>query len=147
LLLERDGKLDEAKAAYERAAAGGSTSPYAHYRLATLRWGANADSETLKGIEQLLTRAVTLNSSHADAYAMLADVRSILGDPNALGLAVRAVQLEPADASHRIVAARILLRLKRNDEALKALQAAAALPMSPEQSRMVREMQSAAERR
>ena len=146
-LLEREGKLDEAKAAYERAAAGGSKSPYAHYRLATLRWGANADTETLKGIEQLLTRAVTLNSSHADAYAMLAEVRSILGDPNALGLALRAVQLEPAESSHRIVSARILLRLKRNDEALKALQAAAALPMSPEQARMVREMQAAAERR
>jgi tetratricopeptide (TPR) repeat protein len=147
LLLERDGKLEEAKAAYEQAAAAGSKSPYAHYRLATLRWGTNPSTETLKGIDQLLTRAVTLNSRHADAYAMLGEVRSVLGDPDALGLAVRATQLQPTKVSHRLVAARILLRQKRPDEAAKVLQAAATLSMSPEQARVLQELQTAASRK
>ena len=147
LLLEREGKLEEAKGAYEHAAAAGSKSPYAHYRLATLRWGPNPSQDTLKGIDQLLTRAVALNSRHADAYAMLGEVRSLLGDTNAAGLAIRASQLEPADAGHRLVTARILLRQKRNDEALKVLQGAAALTMSAEQAKMVRELQAVIERK
>ena len=147
LLLEREGKLEEAKAAYEQAATAGSKSPYAHYRLATLRWAPNPSPDTLKGIDQLLTRAVALNSRHADAYAMLGEVRSLLGDENALGLAIRAAQLQPSKASHRLVGARILMRQKRYDEALKALQAATALPMSPEQQRMARELQAVIERK
>jgi tetratricopeptide (TPR) repeat protein len=112
-----------------------------------MRWGLNPSPETLKGIDQLLTKAVTLNSRHADAYAMLGEVRSLLGDPEALGLALRAAQLQPAKASHRLVAARILLRQKRYDEALKVLQGVTALTMSPEQQRNARELQTAAERR
>ena len=54
LLLEREGKLDEAKAAYEQAAAAGSKSLYAHYRLATLCWGPNPSQDTLKGIRSAL---------------------------------------------------------------------------------------------
>jgi hypothetical protein len=90
---------------------------------------------------------VTLNSRHADGYAMLGEVRSLLGDENALGLAVRASQLQPAKASHRLVATRILVRQKRYDEALKAPQGATALPMSPEQAKMARELQAAIERK
>ena len=101
----------------------------------------------MKGIDQLLTRAVALNSRHADAYAMLGEVRSLLGDTDAAGLAIRASQLEPADAGHRLVTARILLRQKRNDEALKVLQGAAALTMSPEQAKMARELQAVIERK
>jgi tetratricopeptide (TPR) repeat protein len=147
LLLEREGKRDEARQAYEQAVAAGSKSPFAHYRLATLRWTPNPSPETLKDIDQLLTRAVTLNSRHADAYAMLADVRSQLGDANAFGMAVRATQLQPGNASHRLVAARVLVRQKRYDEALKVLQTATALPMSPEEQRMARELQTVLERR
>ena len=101
----------------------------------------------MQGIDQLLTRAVALNSRHADAYAMLADVRSLLGDVNAFGMAVRATQLQRGKASHRLVAIRILMRQKRYDDALKVLQSATALPMSPEQARMARELQGALERR
>jgi tetratricopeptide (TPR) repeat protein len=147
LLLEREGKRDEARQAYEQAVTAGSKSPYAHYRLATLRWTPNPSPDALKGIDQLLTRAVTLNSRHADAYSMLAEVRSLLGGENAFGMAVRATQLQPGKASHRLVAARILMREKRYDEALKVLQTATALPMSPEQAKMARELQAAIERK
>jgi tetratricopeptide (TPR) repeat protein len=147
LLLERESKLEEAKQAYERAAAAGSKSPYAHYRLATMRWTPNPSPDTLKGIDQLLAKATALNIRHADAYAMLGEVRSLLGDENSLGLAIRATQLEPREASHRLVVARIQMRQKRYDDALKTLQAAAALPMSPEQARVARELQAVVERK
>jgi tetratricopeptide (TPR) repeat protein len=146
LMLEREGKSDEARAAYEQAAAAGSKSPYAHYRLATMRWNPNPSTEALKEIEQLLTKAVSLNTRHADAYDLLAEVRSLLGDPNAPALAIRAVQLEPADPDHRLTVVRILLRQKRPDEARKVLQEAMAFPMSPEQVQRAKQLQSALER-
>jgi tetratricopeptide (TPR) repeat protein len=145
-MLEREGKSDEARAAYEQAAAAGSKSPYAHYRLATMRWNPNPSTEALKEIEQLLTKAVSLNARHADAYDLLAEVRSLLGDPNAPALAIRAVQLEPADPDHRLTVVRILLRQKRPDEARKVLQEAMAFPMSPEQVQRAKQLQSALER-
>src|SRR5205085_3963737 len=43
LLLDRGGKTDEAKTAFARAVDAGSTSGYAHYRLASLLWHADAD--------------------------------------------------------------------------------------------------------
>jgi tetratricopeptide (TPR) repeat protein len=147
LLLEREGKLEDAKQAYEQAVAAGSKSPYAHYRLATLRWTPSPSQDTLKGIDQLLAKATSLNTRHADAYAMLGEVRSLLGDENSLGLAIRAAQLQPRDAGHRLVVARIQMRQKRYDDARKTLQAAAALPMSPEQARVARELQNVVERK
>ena len=147
LLLEREGKDAEARAAYEQAAAAGSKSPYAHYRLATMRWNSNPNNDALKEIEQLLTKAVNLNTRHADAYAMLGEVRSMLGDDKAVSLAIRAAQLEPADAGHRLTIVRILLRQKRPDEARKALQDAMALTMSEQQARHARELQAAIDRK
>jgi tetratricopeptide (TPR) repeat protein len=147
LLLEREGKLDEARAAYEQAATAGSKSPYAYYRLATMRWNPNPSTDTLKELEQLLTKAVNLNTRHADAYALLAEVRSLLGDNNAAALALRAAQLQPGDADHRLTIVRILLRQKRPDEARKVLEEAMALTMSPEQARHARELQTALDRK
>lgn len=146
LLLEREGKMDEARAAYEQAATAGSKSPYAHYRLATMRWNPNPSTEALKDIEQLLTKAVSLNTRHADAYGLLAQVRSMLGDPNAVSLALRAAQLQPADPDHRLTIVYILLRDKRPEEARKVLKEAMAFPMSPEQAQRARQLQSALER-
>jgi hypothetical protein len=68
----------EARKGDAAAETSGPKSPYAHYRLATLRWTPNPSQGALKGIGQLLTQAVTLNSRHAEAYAMLAEVRSLL---------------------------------------------------------------------
>ena len=60
---------------------------------------------------------------------------------------MRATQLQPTKASQRLVAARILLRQKRHPEAAKVLQVAAALSLSAEQARVLRELQAAAGRK
>nr|MDQ3347590.1 hypothetical protein [Acidobacteriota bacterium] len=104
------------------------------------------DKEKLQEVEKLLAQATTLNVRHAGAYARLAEVRSVLGNPASLGLALRAVQLEPSEMSHRLVVTRILMRDKRYDDALKAVQAAAPLAKTPEQIAAARELQQAIER-
>ena len=124
LLMDREGKRDEARAAYERAVEGRSESGYAHFRLAALRWHPKADRDTLAGIEKLLLRAVALNSRHAPSNAFLADVRSLLGSGEALVYARRAIALAPSQPGHRLTAARILMRQKKYDEALTEAQAA-----------------------
>jgi len=72
LLLDRDGKHDEAKAAFTRAVDAHSTSGYAHYRMASLLWRPDVDRDTLTQIEKLFNVAITLNNRDADAYASLA---------------------------------------------------------------------------
>ncbi len=44
LLLDREGKREEARAAFERAVDAGTPSSYAHYRLALLRWAPSPDA-------------------------------------------------------------------------------------------------------
>ena len=146
LILDREQKPEEAAAAFARAVAEGSKSAHAHYRLARLRWTRGTEKEKLQEIEKLLAQAITLNVRHAHAYASLAEVRSVLGNAASLGLAIRATQLEPSELSHRLVFTRILMREKRYDDALKAVQAAAPLARTPEQAAAARELQQAIER-
>ena len=127
LLLEREGKRDEARAAFERAVAGGTTSSYAYYRLASLRWTPRPDRDTLAGMEQLLLKAMALNNRHASSNAFLAEVRSLLGTGEPMGFARRAIVLAPSEPRHRLTAARILLRQQKYDEALKEAQTALAM--------------------
>jgi len=70
----------------------------------------------------------------------------VLGNTASLGLAIRATRLEPSELSHRLVVTRILMREKRYDDALKAVQAAAPLARTPEQAAAARELQQAIER-
>jgi hypothetical protein len=127
LLLERDDKLDAARDTYLRAVDAGTTDPYAYYRLATLLWRRDADHDTLTRIRALVAKAATLNPRYAAAYDFLASLDDQLqsGDPPALAL--RAVSLDPADAHHRLTAARLLGNARRYDEALKQADAAAEL--------------------
>lgn len=81
LLGDRDKRPDDAKAAYAKAVDLGSTSAYAHYRLASLLSQANASRETYTEIERLLAKAVELDIRFAAAYAFLGDVRTYLGNP------------------------------------------------------------------
>ncbi len=146
LILDRERKPEEAAAAFARAVAEGSKSAHAHYRLARVRWVRGAEKGTLQEVEKLLAQAITLNPRHAYAYASLAEVRSVLGNTASLGLAIRAVQLDPLEMSHRLAVTRILMREKRYDDALKAVQAAAQLAKTPEQSAAARDLQQVIER-
>jgi len=125
MLLEREGKRDEAKAAFERATAAGTTIEYAYYRLASLLWVPNSSPETLQRVEELLGKAISMNTRDAWAYASLGEVRSQRGssdDP--MGVIRRALSLEPGEAYHHLRAASVLWRQKKYDEALAHAQAA-----------------------
>ena len=135
LLLEREDRTTEARAAYERAVEAGSISSYAHYRLASLRWQPQADRDTLAGIEKLLLRAVALNVRHAPTNAFLGEVRSLLGSGEPLPFVRRAIALAPSNPSYRLTAARILLRQQKYDEALKEAQAALGLAQTDDARR------------
>jgi tetratricopeptide (TPR) repeat protein len=140
LLLDRDGKNDEAKTAFARAVEAGTTSAYAHYRLASLLWRSDADRGALTRLEQLLNSAITLNNRDADAYAFLGEVRSLLGTGEPLSLVLRAISLEPFEARHHLRAAGVLWRDRKYDEALKQAEAALRLAKDEESRRRAREM-------
>ncbi len=73
LLLDQEDKPDKARVAFTKAVEAGSTSPYAHYRLASLTWRRDAGPEALKAIERLLANAIGLNPKYAEAYSWLGE--------------------------------------------------------------------------
>jgi tetratricopeptide (TPR) repeat protein len=117
LLLDAERKPDEARAAFAKGVELGSTSSYAHYRLAGLMWSAGADRDTLSAIEKHLGRAVALNTRFAAAYSWLGEIRAELGTGDSMGVIGRAISLEPREASHRLRAAYALARQQKLDEA------------------------------
>jgi tetratricopeptide (TPR) repeat protein len=145
LLLDREGKRDEATAAFTRAVDAGSTSPYAPYRLAMLLWQPQMDHETLVRIEKLLGQAISSNKRNAAAYARFGEIRAILGSGEPVPYVVQAITLEPGEPSHRMAAARVLWRQKKYGDALKQAQIAAALARTEEERRDATQMIAAIE--
>jgi tetratricopeptide (TPR) repeat protein len=133
LLLEREGKTDEAQAAYQRAVDAGSTSPFAYRRLASLLWQHQPDHDQLVRIEAFLAKATEQNVRDDYAYAMRGEARSELGEHDGLGLVRRAISLAPQEAEHHLSAARVLARDRNFDEAQKEVQTALALAQSDEE--------------
>jgi superkiller protein 3 len=133
LLADRDKKVDEAKAAYTRAAELESTNAYGYYRLAQLTWQPNASKETLAAIEQHLTKAVGFNMRFAAAYAWLGEVRAYLGNPEGIGLIRRAITLDPSEARYRLRAASVLMNQGKAAEARADAQAALTLAETDEE--------------
>jgi tetratricopeptide (TPR) repeat protein len=127
LLLDQEGKADEARTAYARAVELGTTSAYAHYRLAGLTWRPNPTPDTLKEIDGLLSKALDRNIRFAAAYAWLGEIRAATGTGDGLALIRRAITLEPREPSHRLRAAGILLRQGKPAEARTDAQAALTL--------------------
>jgi hypothetical protein len=140
LLLDQEKKRDEAKAAFARAAELGSTSAYAHYRLASLTWQPDPARETLVDIERHLTKAVGLNVRYAAAYAWLGEVRAYLGNADSIGLIRRAISLEPMESRHRLRAAHLLMRQRKPDEARVDAQAALTIAETDEERRDAQEL-------
>ena len=141
MLLEREGKRDEAKGAYEHAIAGATTIEYAYYRLASLLWVPDASPETLQRVEELLGKAINMNTRDAWAYASLGEVRSQRGNADdPMGVVRRALALEPGEAHHHLRAATVLWRQKKYDEALVQAQAARDLADDEQVRRRAAEM-------
>jgi len=123
-LADRDRDTAAAAQAYARAVELGSTSAYSHYRAAQLAWKPDADVATLARVRRHLERALELNPSYAYACSYLAEVLVQQGDAKAgLGMAERAVAMEPGYAYHRVALARALHALGRDDEAQRAVDA------------------------
>lgn len=147
LLFDIEMKREEAQAALTRAVAEGTTNAYAYYRLASLRWQPKPDPALLVELDKLLAKAVQLNSRYPRAYALLAEVRSLQGQSeSALGLVLRAVQLDVTDSNTRLTAARVLLRAKQTEQAHKAARAALSLAATEDEPRRAKELLEAIER-
>jgi len=119
-LFDREGKADEARAAYEKAVSLSSKRARAYYRLAQLiRPPSDVDRATNEKIASLLEKAIELEPAGANALSYLADVQTDLGKPEgAVDLATRAVKLEPNVTYHRLALARALWNAKRSDDAM-----------------------------
>jgi TonB family protein len=147
VLLDAEGKAEEARGVYAKAIELHSTNFYAHYRWAVLTARPDATPEMRARVEQAADRAASLNGNFAPAYALLASVKLQGGRPGeALTAIERAVSLESGQVQHRIVLARVLLALSRPDEAQQQAREAAALASTVEERRDARQVMDAVER-
>jgi tetratricopeptide (TPR) repeat protein len=125
LLAERGDRQDDVRTALERAVTQKNSSWYAHYRLATL---LPFSKESLPRLETLAGEATRLNANNDDAWALLGQVMAALDrGETALDPVQRAIRLMPSSSRHRAALARVLQRLGRRDEAIKAAGLARAL--------------------
>ena len=136
-----DGKREEAKAAFRKAADLGSSNPYAHYRAAVLCW-PQPDSNTLQAMQKDLSRAIELHPFFAAAYASLGEVRFLMKQPSGAVIPqiAKAISLEPSSPWHRLTAARVLGRMGNLEEARKAAEAALRLADSDEARQQAQQM-------
>jgi tetratricopeptide (TPR) repeat protein len=119
LLLEKSSDRDALRAAYAKAAAGGTENFWVYYRLGTLAMPA-ADQEAARVAAGWLEKATTLNPQYAHAHASLSSLHGQLGDGDrAVASAVQAVKLDAGNASYRFMLARHLARAARTTEALQ----------------------------
>jgi tetratricopeptide (TPR) repeat protein len=142
LLLDREGKTDDAQTAYQRAVDADVASAYAYRRLASLRWrkAGNPSHDEMVQIAALLAKATALNVRDDYAYAMLGEAHSVLGEQDGLGLVRRAISLAPQVVDHHLTAARVLSRERNFDAAQKEVDAAMPLARSDEEQQRVREL-------
>jgi tetratricopeptide (TPR) repeat protein len=119
VLLEQEGKGDEALRAFARAAELGSRSFHVHHHLALLLWTPDPDGPTAARIVTSLEKAVQLNPGSAHATAFLADIKVESAPAEAVLLARRAVELEPGSPHHRLTLARVLGRAGQREAGLR----------------------------
>lgn len=125
LLADLEDKDDQAAVAYTKAAELGSKSFYTWYQRARVAHRTGSGRDTLARMEKALARALELNPEHATGYSYLADTKLSLGlVDEAIGLARRAVALEPGGSYHHVVLARILAEQSKAAEALTEAQRA-----------------------
>jgi TPR repeat protein len=140
LLLDREDKKAEALAAYTRAAEGGSTNFYVHYRRAMLSWQRDAPRETQVQRARSLEEAVRLNPDFAWAQNSLAAVLSeIEPSERAVSAALKAVALQPSVADHRLALIDALWNASSPEEAKKQATEALKLPADPDDRQRIEE--------
>jgi TonB family protein len=133
MTFDRENKPAAAKEAYQKAADLNSSNFYVYLRLANLSLPTN-DRTALASTQKLLAKSIALNDAFAPAYSSLANVLLQLNQVDgASGLAERAVTLEPGQFAYRLLAARVLQRQSRRDDARKAASEALELALSDQQ--------------
>jgi hypothetical protein len=141
-LLEAKQDADGARQAYGRAVDAGSSNFYAKYRWASLTWfRPDIDDPTRARVRKVLEEAVTSNDRYADAFALLSQVRTRMGDAAAGVSAARtAVALEPDDVYNRLSLARALVNSSAFEEARKEAQLANAMATNDNERRSANEI-------
>jgi Tfp pilus assembly protein PilF len=115
--LERDGKREEAVAAYTRAAELGGGSYYGDFRLASLSWPTAPDNfDPFTKMEASLKRSLALRPTFAPAHALLANVLLQLNRAaDAQAHAGQAVALDRFESYHQLTLARVQAQLGKSD--------------------------------
>lgn len=115
-----EGRHKEALEWFSRAVTGGSRSYFAHYCYALLTAETAKDPDSIEEAEDHLERAIELNPAYAPAYAALSGFYVLRpGMINgALELAQKAAELDPDSLDYELNYGRILLRMRRTEEAL-----------------------------
>jgi TonB family protein len=130
LAFDRERNVSGARQAYAKAAELGSTNFYTYARLAALETPTPGTS-LVTARQKLLAKAIELNDVHAPSFANLANVMLAANQPEgALGLAQRAVALEPDRFAYRLLLGRVLARLSRRADVQATAQVALALAVT-----------------
>lgn len=123
----RNGNLDKAEDWYRQAVKLDSQSFLANYYFAAMAINRHDSGEEIsKQIENSLRNAIKLNPAFAPAYDSLAvfyagQFRNL---DEAHMLTLHSVQLDPTNVQYRLNAARVLMAMHRQNDALHVLQAA-----------------------
>ena len=121
-----------AMASFQKAVAGGSTSYWSHYRLASLRLNTGAEGAQMAEVDVLLERTSSLEPSFAPAHAQMATTRINRGQIEpAITSARRAVELDAGNLSYRSLLVRVLTRATQTEEALKVAREALTMARTP----------------
>ena len=127
LLLDREEKDGEARAAFARAIELGSESHYTYYRHASLAWPSGEGGDFVPIVRDL-EAAVRLSPDYAPAHAWLAHARIGTGAvPAAIESARKAVALEPGESVNHRALARALGNGDQHAEAMQSIQRAITL--------------------
>lgn len=130
----RAGHLDQAERWYEQAVKLDSQSYLAHYYFAAIALNRGQSGPEMDGrIESSLQKAIKLNPSFAPSYDRLAMFygmrRKNLDQAHMLNL--QAIQLDPNNIGFRMNAAKVLLLMHRDADAVAVLQTALRLAKTP----------------
>lgn len=120
LLLEREGKMAEARAAFAKAVEVGGAGYYGEFRFASLSWpDAPDDRQPFPAMARSLRRAIELRPAFAPAHALLANVLLRLRQPeDSLPAAREAVRLDAFESYHQLTLARALAASGKTSEAM-----------------------------
>ena len=119
LLAWREGRTQDALASLSQATSLDSTRFLAYYLLGTLLPSAEPTSGSTARAERSLRKAIELQPGFAPAYSELARMLGAGTDrlTEALSLAKKAVELEPATLSHHLLVAQLAFHMGAVDEA------------------------------